>query len=58
MLGLNKKETKFFMGSLFGHVVLIGILGVLGFYLAVRRKRKKFMFLNLRQRLMLHLPLL
>ena len=31
MLGLNKTESKFFMGSFFGHVVLIGILGIFGF---------------------------
>ena len=41
MLGLNKKETKFFMGSLFGHAVLIGILGVLGFLPSCEEKEKE-----------------
>ena len=41
MLGLNKKETKFFMGSLFGHAVLIGILGVLGFLPSCEEKEEE-----------------
>jgi TonB family protein len=41
MLGLNKKETKFFMGSLFGHAVLIGVLGVLGFLPSCEEKEKE-----------------
>ena len=41
MLGLNKKETKFFMGSLFGHAVLIGFLGVLGFLPSCEEKEEE-----------------
>jgi len=31
MLGLTKKESKFFMNSLVGHAVLIALAGTLGF---------------------------
>ena len=41
MLGLTKKESKFFMNSLIGHAVLVSLLGFLGFLPSCEEKEEK-----------------
>ena len=41
MLGLTKKESKFFMNSLIGHAVLVSLLGFLGFLPSCEEKEEE-----------------